>query len=93
MHMLCIQAERRALCSPLEDMHECVLEFMEAEGCVKIGSEAQGVERGAAPQVGGIEWFCKEQRGMQALHAPEWRDPEKTVLLLRNLEVRQSLHH
>ena len=93
-HMLCIWAERRALCSLLDDMHECVLEFVEAEGCtIKIGSEAQGDERGAAPQVGGIEWFCKEQRGMQALHAPEWRDPEKTVLSLRNLEVRQPSHH
>ena len=82
------------MCSVLDDMHECVFEFVEAEGCsVKIGSEAQGDERGTAPQVGGIEWFCKEQRGMQALHAPEWRDPEKTVLSLRNLEVRQSLRH
>lgn len=25
---------------------------------------------------------------MQALQAPEWRDPEKYVLALRNLEVR-----
>ena len=39
-------------------------------------------------QVGGIEWFAREQRGMQALQAPEWRDPEKHVLALHNLEVR-----
>ena len=39
-------------------------------------------------QVGGIDWFAREQRGMQALYAPEWKDPEKTVLSLRNLEVR-----
>ena len=39
-------------------------------------------------QVGGIEWFAREQRGMQALQAPEWREPEKHVLALRNLEVR-----
>lgn len=38
--------------------------------------------------MGGIEWFCKEQRGIQALRAPEWRDPEKTLLSLKNLEVR-----
>ena len=39
-------------------------------------------------QVGGIEWFAREQRGVQALRAPEWREPEKHVLALRNLEVR-----
>ena len=39
-------------------------------------------------QVGGIDWFAREQRGMQALYAPEWKDPEKTVLSLRNLEAR-----
>ena len=39
-------------------------------------------------QVGGIDWFTREQRGMQALYAPEWKDLEKTVLSLRNLEVR-----
>ena len=42
-------------------------------------------------QVGGIDWFAREQRGMQALYAPEWKDPEKTVLSLRNLEVRPVL--
>lgn len=41
-------------------------------------------------QVGGIEWFAREQRGMQALQAPEWHDPEKFVLALDNLEVRGS---
>ncbi len=41
-------------------------------------------------QVGGIEWFAREQRGMQALQAPEWRDLEKFVLALHNLEVRGS---
>ena len=39
-------------------------------------------------QVGGIKWFCKEQRGVQALQAPEWHLPEKYVLALHNLEVR-----
>jgi len=39
-------------------------------------------------QVGGITWFCKEQRGVQALQAPEWHLPEKYVLALHNLEVR-----
>ncbi len=88
------------LCSLLDDMHDSFLEILEAEATAPWTmiwphtlfwppkSEAQGFETCAAPQVGGVEWFCKEQRGMQALHAPEWRDPEKTVLSLRNLEVR-----
>ena len=39
-------------------------------------------------QVGGIKWFCMEQRGVQALQAPEWHLPERYVLALHNLEVR-----
>ena len=40
-------------------------------------------------QVGGIEWFHKETRGIKALTSPAWKEPAKTVTVLHNLCVRE----
>lgn len=44
---------------------------------------------GPCLQVGGIEWFHKETRGTKALTSPAWKEPAKTVTVLRNLYVRE----
>lgn len=48
-----------------------------------------GSKKSSSAQVGGIEWFQKETRGMKALKSPAWKDPTKTVGVLRNLYVRE----
>ena len=35
-----------------------------------------------------MEWYAKEARGLQALEAPDWAEPELALAELASLEVR-----
>lgn len=35
-----------------------------------------------------MEWYCKETRGLRALSAPLWKEPEKALRVLRGVDVR-----